>query len=584
MKSSRDTLQFKLCLLKVADMLTEKGNVQDLIQLCKGDISNNPELIKDPRDLFVALQHNNLIHEKKVDFLIHKLEKLLLTEAVKILKDYERSHLDDGGAANSTCVHEERECTYFCLSCKSKACPNCVRSQHSQPNCDFFVLADISEERYKRRHKLIEEISLEKQHIEGLEKLRMKRESLIKTSLSETRAKIDRDFEELKINVKRVEEGLIRKVQEKQEFHEGQLKGKRAEIQKFSAEVDRFSQKEKGSFGDSLRQYLQLKEGLKVISNVQTEAVKKNEILNKMNVSFLYKKLQHDGTFGTFTERTLIGSVLVNFQTLLHFFDSRRTKNGILLVSVDCSVRKKEVWTHLVKIDNPTDPVVISNLTMLNGERHHSCFAVGKMVFITKHQYSPLGNACVESVASLVIDTVREGCWITSISTHYSTDGPKDRFVISTSFDQAVREYSVAGSALRVIETQGIVSTQVTRVAYCNNKFAIISQDCNDIIIVDSNGTVKQCGVFVRPSSVSGMLPIDVLWTGSSWLVLYITHGEDKEWRVIHYAPDGTFDKECDVGAYSSPNDVPISVTRWGYTGCVTFANTSFRTFGTGYN
>lgn len=102
MKSSRDTLQFKLCLLKVADTLTEKGNIQDLIQLCKEDISNNPELIKDPRELFVALKHNNLIHEKNVDFLIDKLEKLLLTEAVKILKDYKRLHLNGKSNSNIT--------------------------------------------------------------------------------------------------------------------------------------------------------------------------------------------------------------------------------------------------------------------------------------------------------------------------------------------------------------------------------------------------------------------------------------------------------------------------------------------------
>ncbi|PIK41978.1 hypothetical protein BSL78_21167 [Apostichopus japonicus] len=222
----------------------------------------------------------------------------------------------------------------------------------------------------------------------------------------------------------------------------------------------------------------------------------------------------------------------------------------------------------------------MSNVAMLYDSKLHPLFAVGNTVFIVRPHRNDFLYDSVKSVSSLVIDVVPEGSSITSIATHYPSNDPNDEFIISTSCDHPIREYNISGSALRVIDTRDFVhSNAISRSAYCGNLFAIIGRRLDDVIMIYADGTVKQCGTLRLPSAMSGMLPINIIWTGAKWLVLLFSEGVEKEWKVIHYKKTGEFVKVCDEGTSSNEMDVPLSVARWANTGHVTFASGKVRTF-----
>ncbi|PIK51069.1 hypothetical protein BSL78_12062 [Apostichopus japonicus] len=317
---------------------------------------------------------------------------------------------------------------------------------------------------------------------------------------------------------------------------------------------------------------------MKKIKSIQNQLDKQNEKLKVKPVDLLYRKIPNDGTFCSITVGILLGSVNLRSNQIIHTFNERKTSGGVLLICVDPKDSSKEYWRHLEKIDNHDDPVVMSNLAMYYDSGHHPLFAVGNTVFIVHpHRNDSLYDS-VKSVSSMVIDEVPEGSWITSITAHRPNKNPNNEFIIFTSCDHSIREYNVSGYVLRVIYTRDFVRSNVypellTVIIYLLSLVEVLIRQ-----LIDSDDTVKQCVTLRLPSTMSGMLPINIIWTCSRWLVLYISKGVEKEWKVVDYGKTGEFVKVCVEGTSSNEMDVPfvsLDVEHWT---CY-FANTNVRTF-----
>ncbi|XP_071853708.1 uncharacterized protein [Apostichopus japonicus] len=580
MTSSSSTSPFRLTLLKVSDVLTEK-NVQDLAFLCEDISPARRELITNARELFAALQGHDLLNERKVNVLIDWLDELRLLEASNMLKNYRKTHLRGHVKAQVNCfIHEELPLKYLCVSCDSKICPDCAFTSHNRDaGCDVISFDEMSNEVSRRREKLMKELEMLKTGIASTEQLRKEKKENLARSNEKSRNEVQRDYftliEKAESNKRLQTEVLVGK--ELADIK--QILEEEKESQILENELEIITKCHKFSHENALDEIQKISKSTKKTAEIKVKLEKQKEMLKNRSVDLLYSKIPNDGAFCSITVSTLIGSVSLRSNQLLHTFDERQTSGGVLLTCINPLDSSKEYWRYLQKIDNHDDPVVMSNIDMYNDNEHHQLFAVGNTVFIVHpHDNGSLYDS-VKSVSSLVIVEVPEGSWITSIATDYPND-PNDEFIISTSCDHSIREYNVSGSALRVIDTRDILRYNgISRVAYCGNLFAIIGRSLDDVIMIRDDGTVKQCGTLRLPSAMSGMLPINIIWTGAHWMVLYISEGVEKEWTVVNYEETGEFVKVCDEGTSSNEMDVPLSVARNRSTGYVTLANAKVRTF-----
>ncbi|XP_071852128.1 uncharacterized protein [Apostichopus japonicus] len=579
MTSSSNTSQFRLTLLRISKVLT-KENVQDLAFLCEDISPARREQITNARELFAALQSNDLLSERKVNVLIDWLDELRLSEASKLLKEY-RARYQDAASVERCPDHEDQTMQNFCLSCVSKICPNCLHSAHNpKTKCEVIKLSEISDQVSKHHQNLIQEIqAAETISLSAKNFWKEKKDALGKTR-QDARATINKDFFLRLENAEKLKRDLTQEVDRKEVSDQKQLLEDIHEIQILDIELERLAKLKKKKTETSSHDLQEIIEGMKKIKSLRNQLDQQYENLKVKPVDLLYRKLPNDGAFCSITDSTLIGSVHLGRAQLLHTFNERKTSGGVLLICVDPRDTSTEYWRHLEKIDNHDDPVVMSNLVMYYDSGYHPLFAVGNTVFIVHpHRNGALYDSVI-SVSSLVINEVPEGSWITSVTAHRLSRSPHDAFIISTSCDHSIREYNVSGSALRVIDTRDFVrSNDIYRVAYYRNLFAIIGRTLDDVILIDADGTFKQCGTLRLPSTMSGMLPINIIWTGAQWLVLYISEGVEKEWKVVHYKETGEFVKVYDEGTSSNETDVPVCATRCGNTGCLTLANTNVRTF-----
>ncbi|XP_071853725.1 uncharacterized protein [Apostichopus japonicus] len=540
------------------------------------------ELITNARELFAALQGHDLLNERKVNVLIDWLDELRLLEASNLLKNYRKTHLTGYVKAQETCfIHEELPLKYFCVLCDSKICPDCAFTSHNRDaGCDVISLDKISNEMSQRRETLMNELETLKTGIASTAQLRKEKKENLARSNEKSRNEVQKDYftliEKVESNKRLQTELLVGKelADIKQIFEEER------ESQILENELAIITKCHKFSHENALDELQTISKSTKKTAEIKVKLEKQKEMLNKRSVDLLYRKIPNDGAFCSITVSMMIGSVILRADQLLHTFDERQTSGGVLLVCIDPKISSKEFWRHLEKIDNQDDPVVMSNINMYNDDGKHTLFAVGNTVFIVHPHWTGSLYDYVTSVSSLVIDEVPEGSWITSIATHYPNDDPNDEFIISTSSDHSIREYNVSGSALRVIDTRDCVrSNAISRVAYCGNLFAIIGRSLDDVILIDADGTVKHYGTLKLPLAMSGMLPINIIWTAADWLVLCIGEGVEKEWKIVNYKKTGEFVKVCDEGTSSNDMDVPVSVARFIDTGYVTLANAIVRTF-----
>ncbi|XP_071850468.1 uncharacterized protein [Apostichopus japonicus] len=582
MTSSSSTSPFRLTLLKVSEVLTEK-NVQDLAFLCKDISPARRELITNARELFTALQGHDLLNERKVNVLIDWLDELRLLEASNLLKNYRKTHLSGHVKAQKNCfIHEDLLLKYFCVSCDSKICPECVLFAHNRDaGCDVISLHEMSKEVSQRREKLMKELETLKTGIASTEQLwKGKREHLARCR-EISRTEVQKDYLTL-IDKTESMKRLQTEVLDGKELDDiNQIFEEKKESQILENELAKITKCHKFSHENALDEIQKISKSTKKTAEIKDKLEKQKEMLKHRYVDLLYRKIPNDRIFCSITVSTLIGSLSLYDNQLLHIFDERHIHRGVLLSCIDPKDSSKEYWRHLQKIDNHDDPVVMSNRSMFNDARHHIIFAVGKSVFIVHPHWTSSLYDSVKSVSSLVIDEVPEGSWITSITEHRPNKDPNNEFIISTSYDHSIREY-VSGSAIREIDTRDLVrSNDIYRVAYCRNLFAIIGRSLDDVILIDSDGTVKQCGTLRLPSAMSGMLPINIIWTGADWLVLYISEGVEKEWKAVNYKKTGEFVKVCDEGISSNEMDVPLNVARNINTGYVTLANATHLAYNT---
>ncbi|XP_071853246.1 uncharacterized protein [Apostichopus japonicus] len=581
MTSSSSTSPFRLTLLKVSDVLTEK-NVQDLAFLCGHISPARRELITNARELFDALQGHDLLNERKVNVLIDWLDELRLLEASYLLKNYRKTHLTGHVKAHENCfIHEDLPMKYFCVSCDSKICPECVLSAHNRDaGCDVISLDKMSNEMSQRREKLMEELEMLKTGIAWTEQLwKEKREHLARCR-EKSRNEVERDYLTLIGKAESMKRLQTEVLDAKELADMKQISEEKRESQILENQLAIIIKCHTISHENALDEIQKISKSTKKTAEIKVKLEKQKEVLKNRSVDLLYREIPKDGAFCSITVSTLIGSSILLSNQLLHTFDARQRSGGVLLICVDPKDSSKEYWRHLENIDNYDDPVVMSNIDMYYDGSSHTLFAVGNTVFIVRPYWNVSLFDSVESVSYLMIDEVPEGSWITSVTAHCPNNDPNDEFIISTSCDHSIREYNISESALRVIYTGDFVrSNAISRVAYCRNLFAIIGRGLDGVILIDVDGTVKQYGTLRLPSAMSGMLPINIICTGAKWLVLYISEGVEKEWKVVHYEETGEFVNVCDAGTSSNEMDVPLSVTRFNNTGYVTLVNSKVRTF-----
>ncbi|XP_071852123.1 uncharacterized protein [Apostichopus japonicus] len=580
MTSSSNTSQFRLTLLRISKVLT-KENVQDLAFLCEDISPARREQITNARELFAALQSNDLLSERKVNVLIDWLDELRLSEASKLLKEY-RARYQREASVERCLDHEDQTMKYFCLSCVSKICPDCLYSAHNpKTKCQVIQLSEISDNVSKHQQNLIQEIQSAETSSLSAKNFWKEKKDFLGKARQDARAKINEEFLILLGKAEQLKRDLVQEVDRKEVSDQKQLLEDIHEIQILDKELERLAKLKKKKTEKSSHGLQEMIEGRKKIEYIRNQLDQQTEKLKVKPVDLLYRKIPNDGTFCSLTVSMLIGSVILHRTQILHVFDARQTSGGVLLICVDPNDSNKEYWRHLEKIDNHDDPVVMSNINMNCDDEKQSLFAVGNTVFIVHHNDNGSLYDSVKSVSPLVIDEVPEGSWITSITANdTNTKDSNDDFIISTSCDHSIRTYSISGSALRVIDTRDILPCNgISRVVYCRNVFAIIGRSRDDVILIDSDGTVKQCGSLRCPSAMSSMLPINIIWTGGDWLVLHISEGVEREWKVVNYKKTGEFVKVCDEGTSTHEVDVPLSVSRYRKTGYVTLANTNVRIF-----
>lgn len=479
--------------------------------------------------------------------------------------------------------HENQIMIYYCVSCKATVCPECVVSDHTRSSiCKVISSCEIPDETSQLREKLTKEISSTKECIESTSKLLKERKETISKFRDDVLPKVSGDCRVLVKVIKERQEQLVIDVNEKERTYLERMRKAKEEVHVLDREVQHVYSTNQSSTDDSLLTLRNIEKEIRKIRDTHKRIDRQKELLKKNASDLFYRKLPNDAVFCGISESTLVGSTGMGSDQLILMYDERRTNGGVRLVCVDPGNSSKLYWEHLEDIEDHVNPVVMSHISMYYERTSHPLFAVDRKIYIVNvHKQGSLYDS-VESITSWVIDAVPIGSWITSVTAHFPNNDQNDEFVISTSGVFTLREYNVSGLALRVIETREFVrGTAIWKVAYCKNVFAIIGRGNDDVILINTDGTVKQCGSLIPRPREKGMLPINIIWTGDRWIVLYIKNGPSKSWKVIDYLEslDVMLGESCIAGKFSSENDIPVNITRYRYSGCVTFTNSSVRQF-----
>ncbi|XP_071853124.1 uncharacterized protein [Apostichopus japonicus] len=565
--------RFRLTLLNVSKHLTD-DDARKLLAL-------TPDLTlytkTNARNVFDALQDRKLLSEYHVELLISWLDKLQLSEAFKCLKSYQCEHLTGHVESPESCrFHEDQIVKYLCESCNITGCPECIVSDHNKPSvCNVIPPPSIPDKIKKAKAKLDEEITSARKSITAVEKLLQEKECLFNEYHKGVESKIHNDSISLNKLIDCRKEQLLQQLDVTEKYYHTQMIKAKEDIHDLSKDLKDLIPK--ATRDDTLNELYNIEKGLEAVQNIRYRQRYHKKIF-KMPVDFFYTTNSNNGRFSTLTSSTLIGSAAILQHSLMHLYDERHSSGCVLLVSCDQKNHTEGNWEYLEKIDNHNDPVVMSNIALYYSKKNHLLFAIGGKVFTVEQnkQYDS-----IESVSSVVINEVKEGSWITSITAHHSNNDSNKEFIITTTFDHKIREYNISGSALRVIDTEHIISNPIIKVAYCKNVIAIICKGISDVILIDTEDKPKQSGVLSLRSSVPGLLPMNIIWTGNKWAVLYFGDGADITWKIASYAKFVTdmLGVVCAEGVAANESDIPVSICRSGYDGYVTFANSSVRKY-----
>ncbi|PIK51068.1 hypothetical protein BSL78_12061 [Apostichopus japonicus] len=244
MTSSSNTSPFRLTLLRVSEVLT-KENVQDLAFLCEDISPARRELITNARELFAALQGYDLLSERKVNILIDWLDELRLSEASKLLKEYRTRYQHE--ASIERCLdHEDQTMKYFCLSCVSKICPDCLYSAHNpKTNCEVIKLSEISDQVSKHQQNLIQEIEAAETSSLSAKKFWKEKKDSLRKARQYARAKINKDSLILLEKAEKLKGDLKQEVDRKEVSDQKQLLEDIHKIQILDKELERLAKLKK---------------------------------------------------------------------------------------------------------------------------------------------------------------------------------------------------------------------------------------------------------------------------------------------------------------------------------------------------
>lgn len=368
---------------------------------------------------------------------------------------------------------------------------------------------------------------------------------------------------------------LLTELNEKEKADEEQLISDSSKIEQACTTVENLEKFQ--NHKDDLFKLRKIIESRKSASTVKQE-LERQEIRLKTKFDLLYRKLPNDGRFGVLVQSSLIGGVMLNSKQIVSVLDARTHCNHVLLVCCDPEVPLKEFWRHPVTVNDHKSPVVMSCVEQNNNGVGHLLFAVGNAVFNVRPHWGPSCFDFVESISAVVVECVDEGSWINTIAVYNPSNALSDVFLISVSGSSLLRECHISGEVLRTIEISDWVSS-LKLVAYVNEHFAISGYGRYDIVLVTGDGAVKQKGSIKPPFSCFSLKPVCLIWAGATWMILWVSDGAQKQWKVLRYRQTGELERVCAEGTSCSDINVPVSVTRWKNQGFVTFLDNSFKKF-----
>ncbi|KAJ8050884.1 hypothetical protein HOLleu_04256 [Holothuria leucospilota] len=570
--------KFRVMLLRVGECLTE-NDVQNLAFLCEGIKPARRELLRNSRELFVELQGRDLLNEHNVSVLSSWLEELNLLDALRPLREYSEKNLQRTSELEERCIeHEDLVLKYFCVTCDSKVCSDCALNLHDKGSHDVIKLGDIRNEVSRRSIELEGEIEEMSKRNEALQENWQEKKIFVSNCREKVRKEIQRDIILIQEKAEKNKLSLLKMLDEKEISDFKGLMKEREDIEHLIWKVNNVKKEIHETSSDNLGKLRKLTEAKRKCTDMKEQQEQQERVAKKKRVDLLYKKQPNDGKCGILTLCSLVGGVILREDQVVHVFDERRESVGVLLICIDPRDPSKEYWRHLITVADSLSPVVMSWLDLFCNGKLQFVFAVGRTIFnVLPHWTGSMYNS-VESVSSVFIDDLDEASWITSISP-ISKQGTRETFTFSVSNSSILREYHVSGEALRKIDAKDYASS-IIGVANKDNIYAIISRGIDNVILITAESTVKQSGFLRASSSLTGCVhPVCVIWTGASWLVMFVNNGEGKEWKVVSCGERGNLLKVCCEGTSSSDMDIPVSVTRQRQTGFVTFADNTIKSF-----
>lgn len=572
--------KFRLALLNVGEYLTE-NDVQNLAFLCEGIKPARRELLRNARELFVELQGRDLLNERNVGVLSGWLEGLNLLDAMRPLKEYSDKFLQGITDQQERCIeHEDLILKYYCVTCDSKVCSDCAFNLHDKSSHDVIKISDVRNESNERRKKLEREVVALRKRSEDIKKNWREKKDFFSKCRENIRKEVQKDTILIHEKAEKNKLILLKQLDEKEISDCEVLMKEKEEIEHVINKVGNLEREMHEVWSDSLSDLRMLSKAKRKCTEMQNRLDQQQIVVKKKVVKLLYKKVPNDGACGILTSCSLVGGVSASQNQVIHVFDERQGSGGLRFICIDPIDPNKEYWRYLVTVIDHLSPAVISGRTLHYDHKNIFVSAVGRTVFQVSFHWTGSMYDSLESVSPIIIDDLDEGSWITSI-TGCNTPGNEDenKFVISINNSSILREYHVSGEALRKIDTKDYASS-IIGVAYKGNIFGIISRGSDNVILITADSQVKQIGSLRPPSSSSGcLLPICVIWTGASWLVLFVNNEKEKEWKVVNYKETGQLIKICSKGISCDDMDAPVSVTRFRNTGFVSFADNTIKFF-----
>lgn len=274
-----------------------------------------------------------------------------------------------------------------------------------------------------------------------------------------------------------------------------------------------------------------------------------------------------------------IGGVMVKPNQMVHVILMKNV-NGVVLNCFNPHNREEKYWQFVEKRVDRDVPIVMSRRAIFYDDTLHVLFAAGNKVFIVHLYLENNKYTKVDSVSVRIMDVVDPGTWITTIFGHQPTADPCDEFLLTVSSSTKLFVFKALGTVQQIIETKDarLPGSHLSKVAFCENNFAIVNNSSQDIALISVKGQVKQFTPLRPP--VSGYVPLDIICTGVRWLVLYVKSDNHSTWLVATYKTKHNEDfKINDEGIFGPNFHKPVSITHSQKNGYVTFANDTVQHF-----